>query len=435
MTADLEKLLREGIDRLTADAKLQPDIAERARLEVARRSEPGGLLSPRRQAAGTWRHWRRPQIRLIAPLAAAIAMACVAIAVGVAGNDGERGHGAPRAMATLPGGTPVPRPPYFLGIYSNPGNDLFSNLAVYDATTGAVVADLAARTHSLTFTAVAATASSTEFLAAAEPTSAGRIGCGATIYQIKLTASGRLASLSPLHGAPHPGYVPVSGLQVSADGRALAIESGPCYVQGSGSFPYRIELLRLADGRARRWRPAGPTIMPFLGSLSSDGRSLAFGNYAGMGTGRATNDGAARIVRASAKSGSLTAAAHVVVPGTRSPGHGVEGVALSPDGKVLYACSRRAATAAGYHYSAVLAAYDAASGRKIRVLGTWNSDQSPCLLAMAPSGDYALVTGLFTAPGPYAYRVNLSTGKATPIGRAFTPGRPAGDTHPSIIAW
>ena len=121
--------------------------------------------------------------------------------------------------------------------------------------------------------------------------------------------------------------------------------------------------------------------------------------------------------------------------GNRSPGHGVEGVALSPDGKVLYACSRRAATAAGYRYSAVLAAYHAASGRKIRVLGTWNSGQFPCLLAIAPSGDYALVTGLFAAPEPYAYRVDLSIGKATPNGRAVTPGRPAGDTDPDMIAW
>ncbi|HEX9518765.1 MAG TPA: hypothetical protein VF940_21620 [Streptosporangiaceae bacterium] len=435
MTADLEKLLREGIDRLTADATLRPDIVKRAQHDVARRSEPGAVISRRRRVSGTRRHRSRRRIRVIAPLAAATAMACVAIAVAVVGNGGPPGNSGPRTRAALPSGTPAPRPSYFLGIYSNPGNDLFSNLAVYHAATGAVVTDLASRTRGLTFTAVAATASSTEFLAAAEPASGGRIGCGATIYRVKLTAAGRLAALSPLPGAPHPGYVPVSGLQVSADGSTLAIESGPCYVQGSGSFPYRIELLRLADGRARRWRPAGPTIMPFLGSLSSDGRSLAFSNYAGMGTGRATNDGAARVVRASAKSGSLTAAARVVVPGIRSPAHGVEGVALSPDGKVLYACSRRAATAAGYHYSAVLAAYNAASGRKIRVLGSWNSDQSPCLLAMAPSGDYALVTGLFTAPGPYAYRVNLSTGKKAPVGRAFTPGRPAGDTDPGTIAW
>jgi len=59
----------------------------------------------------------------------------------------------------------------------------------------------------------------------------------------------------------------------------------------------------------------------------------------------------------------LDQAARVVVPGSRSQAHGVEGVALSPDGKVLYACSRRPATPAGYHYSAVLAAYHAASGR------------------------------------------------------------------------
>jgi len=81
-----------------------------------------------------------------------------------------------------PSGRPAPLPPYFLGIYSNPGNDLFNNLAVYDAATGAVVTDLASRTRGLTFTAVAATSSSTQLVAAAEPASGGRIGCGATIY-------------------------------------------------------------------------------------------------------------------------------------------------------------------------------------------------------------------------------------------------------------
>ncbi len=147
------------------------------------------------------------------------------------------------------------------------------------------------------------------------------------------------------------------------------------------------------------------------------------------------NDGAARIVRASAKSGSLTAAARVVVPGSRTAAHGIESVALSPDGKVLYACSRRAATTAGYHYSVVLAAYQAGNGHQIRVLGSWNSDEFTCQLAMAPSGDYAIVTGGATAPAPYGYRVNLSTGQATPVGRAFTPGRPAGNTDPYTIAW
>jgi len=107
-------------------------------------------------------------------------MACVAVAVAVAGNGGPAGDGGQRIPATLPGGTPAPLPPYFIGLYSDPGNDLFSDLAVYDAATGAVVTDIASRTQGLTFTAVAATASSTEFLAAAEPVSDGGIGCGAT---------------------------------------------------------------------------------------------------------------------------------------------------------------------------------------------------------------------------------------------------------------
>jgi hypothetical protein len=83
----------------------------------------------------------------------------------------------------------------------------------------------------------------------------------------------------------------------------------------------------------------------------------------------------------------------------------------------------------------VLAAYQAASGRMIRVLGSWNSDQFYCQLAMAPSGDYALVTGLFTAPQPYAYRVNLSTGQAKSVGRALVPGKLPGDKDPFTIAW
>src|SRR5215475_7768257 len=141
MSADLEKLLREGIDRLTADAKLRPDMAEIARREVAQRKSRlrplrplRAVIVPRRQGARTWRHRRRPRIRLIAPLAAATAMACVAIGVAVVGNGGPDGHGGSRTGAILPGGPPAAMPPYFVGIYSDPGNDLFSNLAVYDAS-------------------------------------------------------------------------------------------------------------------------------------------------------------------------------------------------------------------------------------------------------------------------------------------------------------
>ena len=374
----------------------------------------------------------------LAPVAAAVSVAVIAAVVGIVAHrvsrDNHERIGAGK-LATLPGGRPAPLPPYFIGMYPDRSNDLFSDLAVYDAATGAVVTDLASRTPGLTFTAVAATARSTEFLAAAEPVSGGGIGCGATLYEVKLTADGRLASLSALPGAPHPGYVPVSGLEVSADGRTVAVESGPCYIQGRGSLPDRVELLSLANGRVRRWTPGGHTVMPFLGSLSADGRSLAFSDLAGVGTSRGVNDGSARIVRISAKNGPLTAAARVVVPGSKSPAFGVESVALSPDGKVLYACTRRAATAAGYHYASVLAAYHAADGHLIRVLGSWNSDQFPCELAIAPSGHYALVTGLFTALAPYAYRVNLATGQAVPVGRALVPGRPQGDKDPYTIAW
>ena len=152
--------------------------------------ELGAVISPRHETAGRRRAQRRARFRLIAPLAAATAMALVAVALALAGNGGPAGHGR-GTPARLPGGPPAPSPPYFIGLYSDPGNDLFSDLAVYDAATGAVVNDLASRTRGLTFTAVAATASSTEFLAAAEPASGGGIGCGATIYAIKLTAAGR----------------------------------------------------------------------------------------------------------------------------------------------------------------------------------------------------------------------------------------------------
>ncbi len=37
MSADLEELLRDGISRLTAEAKLPPDLADRARRQAARR--------------------------------------------------------------------------------------------------------------------------------------------------------------------------------------------------------------------------------------------------------------------------------------------------------------------------------------------------------------------------------------------------------------
>jgi hypothetical protein len=409
--------------------------------EAARVFPAAGDLPPLRlpETSGRRRHSVRGAMSdltrnrmWLAPVAAATAVAAVAVAAVFVAPGTRSGHGGQPARVSLPGGQPASKPPYFLGLYTSPGNDLFSNLAVYDAASGAVVTDLAPRTHGLTFTAVAATASSTEFVAAAEPASGGHIGCGATIYQVKLTTAGRLVSLAPLPGAPRPGYV--SGIEVSADGSTLAIESAPCYVQGQGSTPDQIELLSAA--RTRRWKPAGPTIIPELGSLSFDGSSLAFSNFIGEGTEHGSNDGAARIVRSRARSGSLTNAARVVVAhGSRATGAGVESAALSPDGRILYACSRQAVKEGRSRYSLALAAYRVASGRKIRVLGSWPSDEGPCQLAIAASGDYALITGIFAAPRPYAYRVNLSTGQATPVGKAPAPGRRTGDTDPYIIAW
>lgn len=136
---------------------------------------------------------RRRRVWLV-PVAAAVSVAVIAAVVGIVAQrvpQDNHERSAAGMSAALPDGAPVPLPPYFIGIYNDPRNDLFSNMAVYDAATGAVIADTASSTHGLTFTAVAATASRAEFLAAAEPVSGGRIGCGATLYEVKLTAAGR----------------------------------------------------------------------------------------------------------------------------------------------------------------------------------------------------------------------------------------------------
>src|SRR5258707_13386312 len=111
MTADLEKLLREGIDRLTADATLRPDIVKRAQHDVARRSEPGAVISRRRRVSGTRRHRRRRRVRVIAPLAAANSMGCVAIALAVVGNGRPPRNTGPRNRAAPPR-RPAPPPPH-----------------------------------------------------------------------------------------------------------------------------------------------------------------------------------------------------------------------------------------------------------------------------------------------------------------------------------
>ncbi|HEX9064943.1 MAG TPA: hypothetical protein VF843_07530 [Streptosporangiaceae bacterium] len=330
-----------------------------------------------------------------------------------------------RAAWAESGGGTYPR--YFVGVYIDPHNDRLAHLAVYDATSGKVVADLARREAGLTFSAVAATPSPTAFVVAVERATPAGPGCPTSFGLLRLTGAGRLASLRPLPGAPAP-QTGVSGVSVSADGSTLAYTSGTCAAPGSAPSSTGLTVIDLRTGRARHWTGSGPVTFTANPSLSASGSVAAFNSVGSEGSNLGRDDGSGRVL-ATTGGGSLARASRVVVPGS-SQTPGVMSTAISPSGRTLWAC----VAAAGFRQ--MLATYRVRDARQVAVLHTWVSHQYPCEMAVTADRRQALVYGPFF-PHPFGYRVDLATGRIAPVTIVPPPGSTAARTirWPTWIAW
>jgi WD40 repeat protein len=281
--------------------------------------------------------------------------------------------------------TPALQPPFIVGLnMANPRTDL----TVISAATGRPLTTVQPP-RGMIFRDTAATSDDRTFIIAAESVTKS---CDTWLYELRLTAQGHVGALTPFEIPKVSGLILSSNdLSVSADGRLIAYSAALCTDKHRGV----IAVANAATSQIRT-SPLNSRSAWSL-SLSSDGRVIGFVNSVIYG-----GDGSIRLLRADAM-GRQTA---VRVPVTLPAGYRIDvngTIAMSPNGATMLTCSEGPKTA-------VLAEYNAQTGKRLGVIVTWHHvAAAPCELAYAPSGQYVLVYNLDLA-GTFT-KINVSTGQ------------------------
>jgi WD40 repeat protein len=279
--------------------------------------------------------------------------------------------------------TPALQPPFIVGL--NMGNPR-ADLTVFNAATGRPLTTVQPP-RGMFFRDTAATADGKTFIIAAESATKK---CDTWLYELRLTAQGDVGALTPFAIPKVSGLILSSNdLSVSADGHLIAYSAELCTDNHRGV----IGVANTVTGQIRT-SPLNSHSASNL-SLSPGGRVIGFVNTVIYG-----GDGSIRLLRADAMGRQAAVRVPVILPaGDRIDVNGA--IAMSPDGTTMLTCSEGPTTA-------VLAAYNAQTGRLIGVIHTWSHVlAAPCELAYTPSGQYVLVYNLDVA-GTFT-KINLAT--------------------------
>jgi hypothetical protein len=272
-------------------------------------------------------------------------------------------------------------------------------LQVRDSATGTLVAE---DKHMFGVPGIAAlVATGTRSFVIAAP-AGDNFNCATRLYRVSLKSGGRPGLLSPL-GKVLRGQV--WSLAASAHGRLIGYAVGGC-VKGQPGY---LGILDVRTGRTRQWRdvslagesPGNVAVNGPLLSMSADGRLLAFtgwdvaGNWRVIGKGRFTRQ-VVRVLPTAAASGTLAQRSHVVLSRPLSPAE-LASVNLSPSARSLYLCTM----SPGRNRSVrTVAAYDTATGARLRVIATLTGTYVPttCQMALDSTGRFLLLTYSLSNP-------------------------------------
>ena len=283
--------------------------------------------------------------RILTPLAAAAAVAAIVVITTTLGSGKPAGHhprtSSPRhhsrTSKTKHPMTAAKLPEFTLV-------DLGSSVKVYNTRTGADVATLAPPAGQQ-FEDVATAGTGRTFLAA---TSRPAPACYAYFYRFQLTAAGQPSPPTFLRSVP--GSLPTAITGVPS-GRGYAYSTTGC----STTIPGGVGI----SGRAgnRTWNYPAADDYAFSLASTADGRTLAlsFGIYGnGPGTGFQN-----MLLNTKSRSHTAAGASRILstVPVSVT-------LAISPDGRKLYACTSDGT-------AGTLAAYSTATGAQIQVLHQW----------------------------------------------------------------
>jgi hypothetical protein len=287
---------------------------------------------------------------------------------------------------------PAPQPPFIVGL--NMGNPR-ADLTVFNAATGRPLTTVQPP-RGMVFRDTAATSDGRTFIVAAESATKS---CDTWLYKLRLTAHGDARALTPFEIPKVSGLILSSDdLSAGADGRLIAYSAALCTDKHRGV----IGVANAVTGKIR----TSPLNSQSAWSLSSssNGRVIGFVNTVIYG-----GDGSIRLLRADAISRQTAARVPVMLPaGYRIDVNGT--IAMSPSGAAMLTCAEGPKTA-------VLAAYNARTGKLLSVIHSWSHVvAAPCELAYAPSGQYVLVYNIDLA-GTFT-KVNVSTGQVIAFAKA-----------------
>lgn len=354
------------------------------------------------EAEALIREARRRQRRryLLTGLVAAVLAGAVGVTVSQIGPGGRppAHHRLPHPGAPRPKNVPPPAaaavPRFFAGAVTTAAAN--GPLEVRSSVTGALVAEHVTRIAT-SVSALAATGPRSFVIA--QPALAP--GCGTRLYRVRLTGRGRLGRLTPV-GAALPGWV--SSLAASTGGRVIGYAVAGC----AKGRPGYIGVLDTRTGRSRQWGEVnvsgnrGNVALSGPLSMSADGRMLAFtgwdlaGHWQVLGGGHFTHQ-VVRVLPTGAAAGTVAQRSHVVLSTPPLAQPDLTAVALSPDARSFYLCTR---SYSGHRGVREIAAYTTATGRRQRVIATQTGSFIPpaCQMALDPAGRSLLLTESVSDP-------------------------------------
>ena len=331
---------------------------------------------------------RRPRIgqrpgRSLAPLLAAAAVVAVAVTTAIVvpqaltgRHDSQHAAAKGRSKAAAHGAASASLPAFAV-------TENGSGLAILDTATWKTIAHVPAPSGQA-FTAVAGAADDRTFVVAADLNP--QTTCDTWLYQLHLNSTGRQAGLNLL--VPRMTGLPTA-VAVSANAGTVGYSvvhcaSGPAgHISGSQPIG-NVGVINLATKQVKQWSFTLDEDYTNDLSLSADGSLLGFSSYL---DGTAANPvDVGRVLPTSAAPGLVRQRDHIVVRPEQGTYAGADAVALSTDGRAMYACTQSGSPA-------TLAAYDTTTGQLTRVLRSGHPQGLSCAVTADPSGGYLLVSG------------------------------------------
>jgi len=326
-------------DRLRDAYRAVADTVDPATIpDLAVRTEPRAALSRR--------------MRFVIPLAAAAAVTVVVFMSTLFVGMSPRPH----TRTVKERAVPAVSVPEFTLV------DQGSSLKVYNTSTGARVATVTAPAG-LQFEGVASGGTSQTFLADANPAST-TAPCHAYFYRFELAASGKPSALTLLRS--------IAGSAATA---VAAIPGGKTYTYSAVHCVTAPNGLIGISGQAgnHTWAYDQGDDYTFSLAATADGDTLALSLFAG-------SDWSDLLLNTHSSAATVDKASRILptVPYAQT-------LAISPDGRTLYACASSGGTG-------TLAAYSTATGAQIRVLHQWpvHSRGFACQISTDPTGRFLL---------------------------------------------